>query len=91
MSDIYEFYFTGNRDYWNDPIIKQAQKAGLVEFDEEKRVAAYQKGMDRINEMNYILPVAELPMVWVHGKDVRLEENPLSRFGSRLGDFFWAN
>ena len=91
VSDIYEFYFTGNRDYWNDPIIKQAQKAGLVEFDEEKRVAAYQKGMDRINEMNYILPVAELPMVWVHGKDVRLEENPLSRFGSRLGDFFWAN
>jgi peptide/nickel transport system substrate-binding protein len=91
VSDIYEFYFTGNRDYWNDPIVKAAQRAGLVEFDAEKRIAVYEKGMDRVNEMNYILPVAELPMVWVHHKDVRLEENPLSALGSRLGDFFWAN
>jgi peptide/nickel transport system substrate-binding protein len=91
VSDIYEFYFTGNRDYWNDPIIQQAKKAGLVEFDDEKRVAIYEKGMDRVNEMNYILPIAELPMVWVHAKDVRIEENRLSSFGSRLGDFFWAN
>ena len=90
VSDIYEFYFTGNRDYWKDPIIKAAQEAGLVEFDTEKRVAIYEKGMNRVNEMNYILPVAELPMVWVHRNTVTIENDRLSVFGSRLGDFAWS-
>jgi peptide/nickel transport system substrate-binding protein len=91
VSDMYEFYFTGNRDYWRDPALKEAQEAGLVEFDPEKRAAIYQKGMDRVNEMNYILPVAELPMVWVHRTNVKIEDDRVSVFGSRLGDFSWTN
>ena len=47
--------------------------------------------MDRVNELNYILPVAELPMVWVHRANVKIEEDKVSVFGSRLGDFSWAN
>jgi peptide/nickel transport system substrate-binding protein len=89
LDNILDFFFSGNRDYWNDPTIKQAMAQGAVEFDAEKRVAIYEKALDRINEQNYILPVGELPIVWVHTKDVRIAENPLSAIENRLGDYLW--
>ena len=91
IDNIFDFFFNQDRDYWNDPVIKEAQKKGFVEFDEEKRTAIYEKGIDQVNKMNYILPVADLPMVFVHNKDVRVEDNPLTEIDNRLGDFFWAN
>ena len=90
MDNIMDFFFGQNRDYWQDPIIKARQEAGAVEFDAEKRNAIYQEALDRINTMNYILPVADLPMVFVHTKEVRVADNPLSMIDNRLGDFFWA-
>lgn len=89
VDNILNFFFSGTRDYWNDPIIKKAQKAGSLEFDTEARTAIYQTALDRVNEMSYILPVAELPTVWAHTKEVRIADNPLSALESRLGDFFW--
>jgi peptide/nickel transport system substrate-binding protein len=89
MDNIFDFFFNGNRDYWNDPVIKEVQKAAHVEFDDKKRTALYEKGIDRVNTMNYILPVADLPIVFVHSKDVRIADNPLSAMDNRLGDFFW--
>ena len=90
IDNIFDFFFNQDRDYWNDPVIKEAQKKGFVEFDEEKRTAIYEKGIDQVNKMNYILPVADLPMVFVHNKDVRVEDNPLTEIDNRLGDFFWS-
>ena len=57
----------------------------------EKRNAIYEQALDQIIKMNYILPVADLPMVFVHTKDVRVADNPLTDIDNRLGDFFWAN
>ena len=37
MDDLMDFFFNGNRDYWNDPLFKQVQKAGAAEFDQKKR------------------------------------------------------
>jgi ABC-type transport system substrate-binding protein len=91
MDNIYDFFFDGNRDYWNDPVIQAAQKAGVVDSDEAKRALAYQKGVDQVNNMNYILPLADLPMVFVHTKDVKVDDNPLSPIDTRVGDFFWTN
>jgi peptide/nickel transport system substrate-binding protein len=91
IDNIFDFFFNQDRDYWRDPVIKEAQKAGFVEFDDEKRTAIYEKGIDQVNKMNYILPVADLPMVFVHTKDVRVADNPLSPIDNRLGDYFWAN
>jgi len=90
MDNILDFFFDQDRDYWRDPLIKSLQEKGAVEFDEEKRTAIYEQALDQVNKMNYILPVADLPMVFVHTKEVRVADNPLSMIDNRLGDFFWA-
>jgi peptide/nickel transport system substrate-binding protein len=91
MDNLFDFFFDGNRDYWNDPVIQAAQKAGAVEFDDEKRSEIYKQGVDQVNKMNYILPVADLPAVFVHTKDVRVMPNRLSPIDTQVCDYEWAN
>jgi peptide/nickel transport system substrate-binding protein len=91
MDNLFDFFFDGNRDYWNDPVIQAAQKAGAIEFDEEKRAEIYKQGVDQVNKMNYILPVADLPGVFVHTKEVRVRENRLSPIDTQVCDYEWAN
>jgi peptide/nickel transport system substrate-binding protein len=91
MDDLMDFFFNGNRDYWNDPVLKEAQKAGAVEFDAEKRVDIYRRAIDQVNKMNDILPLTDLPMVFVHTKDVRIGEDPLSPNNNHVRDFYWTN
>ena len=40
--------------------------------------------------MNYILPVADLPLVTLHTKHVRILEDPLSPINTGIGDFAWT-
>ena len=91
MDNIMDFFFDGNRDYWGaDPVIKEAQKLGAVEKDIEKRGDIYKKAIDHVNNKNYILPVADLPMVFIHTKDVAVRENPLTPINTDVNDFHWA-
>jgi peptide/nickel transport system substrate-binding protein len=90
MDNIFDFFFNGNRDYWNDPIIRQAQKDGVAELDEAKRPAIYKRGIDQVNKMNYILPLADLPLVFVHNADVRVGDNKLSPIDTQVVDFYWS-
>ncbi len=91
MDNLLDFFFSGNRDYvGNDPIIRDAEVKGEVEFDQKKRDAIYQKAIDHINEQNYILPVADLPMVFVHTKEVQVKENRISPIQTTAVDFYWA-
>jgi ABC-type transport system substrate-binding protein len=89
VGDILDFFFTGDRDYWRDPLIQEAKEKGAVERDPEKRAAIYRKALDRVNEMAYVLPLPEMPTVWVHTKDVKIRDNPLSALDTRLGGFAW--
>ena len=91
MNDLCDFFFNGNRDYWNDPVIKQAAKEGALEFDDAKRIKIYQRLIDQVNNKNYILPVADLPMVFVHSKDVRVVDDPLSPITTEVRDYAWSN
>jgi peptide/nickel transport system substrate-binding protein len=90
MDNLFDFFFQGNRDYWDDPVIKEAERAGAIEFDEEKRGAIYETGIDEVNKMNDILPVADLPMVFVHSKDVAVRENLLTSIDTQIVDYQWA-
>jgi peptide/nickel transport system substrate-binding protein len=90
MDNLFDFFFDGNRDYWNDPIIQKAQKEGIAELDVEKRPSIYQRGIDQVNKMNYILPLADLPLVFVHNKDVRVGDNKLSPIDTQVTDFYWS-
>jgi len=91
MDNILDFFFDGNRDYWaNDPVIREAQEKGAVEFDPKKRDAIYEKALNHINEQNDIFPVADLPMVFVHTKEVAVKENRVSPIQTTVVDFYWA-
>jgi hypothetical protein len=91
MDNLLDFFFDGNRDYWaDDPVIRDAQKKGAVEFDQEKRDDIYKKAIDHINQQNYILPLADLPMVFVHSKEVAVKENRISPIQTVVTDFYWA-
>jgi len=91
MDNLFDLFFNGNRDYWNDATIQAFQKAGSVEFDDAKRAEIYKQGIDHINKMNYILPVADLPAVFVHTKEVRIGDNHLSPIDTQVCDYYWAN
>ncbi|HWE71998.1 MAG TPA: ABC transporter substrate-binding protein [Stellaceae bacterium] len=91
MDNILDLFFDGNRDYWAaDPIIKAAQKTGAIEGDLEKRGDIYKRAIDEVNNKNFILPVADLPMVFVHTKDVMVKENPITPINTEVDDFYWA-
>ena len=90
MDNILDFFFDGNRDYWDDPVIQEAQKAGAVEDDEAKRDEIYKTGIDQVNKKNYILPVADLPLVMLHSKDVQVLDDPLSPINTEVDDFAWT-
>jgi peptide/nickel transport system substrate-binding protein len=89
VNNMMDFFFTGDRDYWKDPLLIEAKEKGIVEPDDAKRRAIYQPALDRINKQAYILPLPELPTVWVHSKDVKIADNPLSPLETRLGDWAW--
>jgi peptide/nickel transport system substrate-binding protein len=91
MDNLLDFFFNGNRDYWgNDPVIKEAQEKGAAEFDRKKRDAIYEKAIDHINNQYDILPVADLPMVFVHSNEVQVKENRVSPIQTQVVDFSWA-
>jgi peptide/nickel transport system substrate-binding protein len=90
MDNIFDLFFNDTRDYWGDPVIQAAQKAGAIETDEAKRREIYKSGIDQVNKMNYILPVADLPLVMLHSKDVRILEDTLSPINTEVGDFAWT-
>ncbi|MCD6074181.1 MAG: hypothetical protein K0Q70_1064, partial [Rhodospirillales bacterium] len=88
-SVVNEFFFTGDRDYWQDAMIQKAMAAGETEFDEAKRAALYTPILDKANTEAYLLPITELPTVWAHHKDVVLRPNPMSQSLPLLGDYGW--
>jgi hypothetical protein len=67
-----------------------AQKAGAVEEDEAQRREIYKTGIDQVNKMNYILPIADLPLVMLHSKDVQILDDLTSPINTEVGDFAWT-
>jgi peptide/nickel transport system substrate-binding protein len=89
MVTLWDFFFAGNRDYYHDQEIARAYAAGNQEFDDAKRVALYTPALDRVNQMAYIMPLSEMPMLWAGDKDIELMPDPLSAGLPLLGDFKW--
>ncbi len=89
MATMWDFFFAGNRDYWKDAVIDKAYADGNLEFDDAKRTALYTPALDRVNKLAYILPISEMPMLWAHNKDLRVQDNLLSASSPVLGDFSW--
>lgn len=89
LANLMNFFFGANRDYYKDPIIHAAAKKGETEFDLQKRTRGYVPALSRVNEMVYILPISELPIVFAHTDKIRMEQNLLNAGERRISDFFW--
>jgi peptide/nickel transport system substrate-binding protein len=88
-TQVFTALFGGQRDYAHDPLIDQAVAAAEKTFDVKERAKILQPAIDRNNEMVYVLPIAVLPTVIAHGKNVRLEPNQLATNDLEIGDYFW--
>jgi peptide/nickel transport system substrate-binding protein len=81
--------FGGQRDYAHDAVITDAmEQAGHI-FDIAKRAEILEPAFDRNNAQVYVLPIATLPTVFVHGKNVTIQPNLLSPQGIEISDFVW--
>jgi len=89
MVTLWDFFFAGNRDYYHDQVIAKAYADGNQEFDDAKRTALYTPALDRINQLAYIMPLSEMPMLWAGDKDIEMSQDPLSAGLPLLGDFKW--
>jgi peptide/nickel transport system substrate-binding protein len=90
IGNIFSVFFTGPAfKYYNDPIIQEAMDKGEAEFDSAKRAAIYGKALNRINEMNYILPISSVPVLHVHSKDAKVNTNVFSAGETYAADFQW--
>ena len=86
---VFDSFFIEKRDYWRDPVILAAWKAAEGEMDADKRAAIVKPALDRMNEEAYVLPIASVPTVFVHRKNVKVERNLTSASDSNVEDFFW--
>jgi peptide/nickel transport system substrate-binding protein len=87
--NLLDLFFVGNRDYWKDPVIAEAMKEGAMVQDEVARGKIYARALDQVNQKSYIYPFSELPIVYAHSSDIRIEANPLTTGERRIGDYFW--
>ncbi len=84
------FYFGSKaRDYYGDERIRAWMKAAGATFDVAEREALYRKIFDRINEQAYITPIASLPSVFVHSRDVAIEKGIINPFGAEMSRISW--
>jgi ABC-type transport system substrate-binding protein len=73
---------------WRDSEIDKWGEEGLASFDLAQRERAYKKVLDRINERAYMLPIATMPSVFIHTKDVAVHPKRL-KLVPAVGDLGW--
>ncbi len=87
---LVSFYFGSKaRDYYGDKqIVAWRKKAGAT-FDTKARNVIYRKIFNRINQQAYIIPIASLPSVFVHTKDITIDKGIINPFGAQMGRIKW--
>ena len=88
--NILDFFFGQDRDYYKDELLLKSMNEGPAELDEKKRQVMYRQAVDRVNEMNYILPFSSLPTAYATSKDVDIAPDVFSYTAVYLNDLVWA-
>lgn len=87
---LVSFYFGSKaRDYYGDTKIGAWRKEAGSVFDLKSREATYTKIFNRINEQAYIIPIAALPSVFVHAKDLEVDKGIINPFGAQINRIRW--
>ncbi len=87
---LVSFYFGSKaRNYYGDKQIAGWMKEAGSTFDNAARETLYRKIFNRINEQAYIVPIASLPSVFVHAKDLEIDKGIINPFGAQLARIRW--
>lgn len=88
-STINFFYDAGPRDYFQDPELQAFAKAALSAMDPAKRKDAMRGLMDRTTEQAYAMPIAPIPLVFLHIADLKINELRYESYGIQPSDINW--
>ena len=91
MPNLADFFFGADRDYYQDPLIHDAAKLALATFDDGQRAQVYQRIVDRVNEMAYIIPFSSLPTAYVMTEDVKIIPDANSYTAVYINDLVWSD
>lgn len=84
------FFDPGSLDYLRDEKLHALSDVGLTVVDETKRKAAVREVMDRVTDMAYVMPVAPIPVVFLHSSSVRIApQKSYDVFGVGLHNLNW--
>jgi peptide/nickel transport system substrate-binding protein len=83
------FFDGGPRDYWRDAKLTELMNEGIATTDLAARKLVYRQLFDRVNEMNYILPISTVPELFIHSKDLFVKKGSISRTGVEIADMHW--
>jgi peptide/nickel transport system substrate-binding protein len=87
--EVMEGFHQGSRDYWKDDLILKALDDAKKIADPVQRGKVLQPALDRNNEQAYVIPIASLPWVFAHSKEIRIGENPFKARTVDVSDIFW--
>lgn len=87
MADF--FWSPGPRNYHGDPKMLKLRSGALNSLDPNVRKAALRKMFNRVNEMSYVIPLTNFPVVFVHTKDIQIRKGSVDQYGATLYDISW--
>jgi peptide/nickel transport system substrate-binding protein len=77
------------RSYLRDATIDDLAAKGLATKDPTRRRAIYRQLFDRVTETSYVVPLALVPDVFVHNKDLSIDVDAVHGQGLALDDLRW--
>ncbi len=83
------FFDPGPRDYFQDPKLHELARLGLKTVDQATRKAAVRELMDRTTSEAYAIPVAPIPLVFLHISDLKINNLRYEPFGLLPSDLNW--
>jgi peptide/nickel transport system substrate-binding protein len=84
------FFEPGVLDYLHDERLHKLADQGVSIADPAKRKPVISEIMTRVNELSYIIPVAPIPVVFLHTSEVRLNpRKSFDIFGVSLANLSW--
>ena len=83
------FFDPGPRDYFQDAKLHELAQLGRKTLDEAKRKAAVRELMDRTTGQAYAIPVAPIPLVFLHTSELKLNNLRYDAFGLLPSDINW--
>ena len=90
VSGTVDYFFSpGPRDYYKDDTIWKLRNEATAELDPAKRTDLFRQIFDRVNEQHYLMSLTTLPTIFIHAKDVEIENTSTNGAALELTRIHW--